>query len=35
LITADERIRFRRLREHYVILRVLHNREFPRRYPGS
>lgn len=35
LMTPDERIRFKRLRMHYVILRVLHNREFARLYPGS
>jgi hypothetical protein len=35
MTTFKERIKFRRLRQRYIILRVLHNREFARRYHGS
>jgi hypothetical protein len=34
LITPDEKIKFRRLGDRYVIARVLHNREFLPHYPG-
>ena len=34
LMTANEMIKFHRPRKHYVIVRVLHNREFPPRYSG-
>jgi hypothetical protein len=35
LMTSDEKIRFRRMRNSYVVVRVLHNREFPMRYRVS